>query len=76
VLDELNAAAAQLPEVPLTLDDPWLPWVVEVLLLQLYAFATFGVGFRIKSVPVMEIATASVQIRLFICSQRECEYKT
>jgi hypothetical protein len=69
VLDELLAIVAQLPKEPLTLVDLPFPWVVEVLLLQLYAFATFGVGFRIKSIPAMEIVMPIVQSSLFICFQ-------
>lgn len=35
-------------------------------LLQLNAIATFGVGFRIKNVPAMEIAMAIVQNTLYV----------
>jgi hypothetical protein len=43
--DVLAEPVAQPPEEPLTLVDALFPVIVEVLLLQLYAFATFGVGF-------------------------------
>jgi hypothetical protein len=66
-LDELAALVAQLPDVPLTLDEALPAWTEE-LLLQLYAIATFDVGLRIKNIPAMEIVMAIVQIRLFILS--------
>ena len=67
-MDELLATVAQPPELPLTLDDA-PPLMVEELLLQLYAIAAFGVGFRIKNIPAREIIIAIVQIAVFICSQ-------
>jgi hypothetical protein len=69
VLDELLALVAQLPDAPLTLFDALLSLKDDELLLQLYAVATFGVGFKIKNIPAMEIVMVIVQIRIFISSQ-------
>jgi hypothetical protein len=62
-------AVAQLPEEPLTLDYALLPLTVEVLLLQLYAIARFGVVFRTNTNAAIETAMPNVKLSIFIYSQ-------
>ncbi len=68
-VDVLAEPVAQLPEEPLTLVVALFPLMVEVLLLQLYAFATFGVVFKLTNNAAKEMAMPNAKPSLFMCSQ-------
>lgn len=55
--------------LPLTLVEALGVCAAEELLLQLYAFATFGVAFKLTNNVAIEIAMPNAKLNLFICYQ-------
>jgi len=64
-LDELLELVEQLPELPLTPDEEVKAWVLDEL-LQLYAFAEFGVALKIMNNAATEMVMPNAKPSLIM----------